>query len=148
MDNRQSIIKEFFDIIIRCLELVRHASSRVQTFIEQSSQIIQVVVRQLLSSVFRQFSGSWQAVVRQSPFLKQFSGRYQESRRHWSWICKICLARKRTKMKLDFLCILAYMAIFLALLPYPCSHFYFDIKFGDRLYWKENRRAWPLLFWI
>ena len=33
-------------------------------------------------------------------------------------------------------------------MPYPCSHFYFDIKFGDRLYSKEKRRAWPLLFWI
>ena len=32
------------------------------------------------------------------------------------------------------------------LLPYPCSHFYVDIKFGDRLYSKEKRRAWPLLF--
>ena len=32
------------------------------------------------------------------------------------------------------------------LMPYPCSHFYFDIKFGDRLYSKEKRRAWPLLF--
>ena len=31
-------------------------------------------------------------------------------------------------------------------MPYPCSHFYFDIKFGDRLYSKEKRRAWPLLF--
>ena len=31
------------------------------------------------------------------------------------------------------------------LLPYPCSHFYFDIKFGDRLYSKEKRRAWPVL---
>lgn len=28
------------------------------------------------------------------------------------------------------------------------SHFYFDIKFGDRIYSKEKRRAWPLLFWI
>ena len=34
------------------------------------------------------------------------------------------------------------------LMPYPCSHFYFDIKFGDRLYSKEKRRAWPVLFWI
>ena len=33
-------------------------------------------------------------------------------------------------------------------MPYPCSHFYFDIKFGDRLYSKEKRRTWPLLFWI
>ena len=32
------------------------------------------------------------------------------------------------------------------LLPYPCSHFYFDINFGNRLYSKEKRRAWPLLF--
>ena len=31
-------------------------------------------------------------------------------------------------------------------LPHPFSHFYFDIKFGDRLYSKERRRAWPLLF--
>ena len=31
-------------------------------------------------------------------------------------------------------------------MPYPCSHFYFDINFGDRLYSKEKRRAWPLLF--
>ena len=27
-------------------------------------------------------------------------------------------------------------------MPYPCSHFYFDIKFGNRLYSKEKRRAW------
>ena len=33
-------------------------------------------------------------------------------------------------------------------MPYPCSHFYFDIKFGDRLYSKEKRWAWPVLFWI
>ena len=33
-------------------------------------------------------------------------------------------------------------------MPYPCSHFYFDIKFDDRLYSKEKRRAWPLLFRI
>ena len=33
-------------------------------------------------------------------------------------------------------------------MPYPCTHFYFDIKFGDRLYSKEKRRAWPILFWI
>ena len=32
------------------------------------------------------------------------------------------------------------------LMPYPCSHFYFDIKFGDRLYSKEKKRAWPVLF--
>ena len=35
-----------------------------------------------------------------------------------------------------------------ALMPFPCCHFYFDIKFGDRLYSKEKRRAWPVLFWI
>ena len=34
------------------------------------------------------------------------------------------------------------------LMPYPCSHFYFDIKFGNRLYSKEMGRAWPVLFWI
>ena len=34
------------------------------------------------------------------------------------------------------------------LLPYPCSHFYFDINFGDRLYLKEKRPGSPLLFWI
>ena len=34
------------------------------------------------------------------------------------------------------------------LMPYPCSQFYFDIKFGDRLYSKENRPGSPLLFWI
>ena len=28
------------------------------------------------------------------------------------------------------------------LLPYPCSHFYVDFKFGNRLYSKEKRRAW------
>ena len=33
-----------------------------------------------------------------------------------------------------------------SLMPYPCSHFYFDIKFGDRLYSKEKRGAWPVLF--
>ena len=37
---------------------------------------------------------------------------------------------------------------FVNLMPYPCSHFYFDIKFGDRLYSKENRPGSPLLFWI
>ena len=31
-------------------------------------------------------------------------------------------------------------------MPYPCSHFYFDINFGDRLYTKENRPGSPLLF--
>ena len=40
-----------------------------------------------------------------------------------------------------FILLLAYN-----LMPYPCSHFYFDIKFGNRLYSKEKRRAWPLLF--
>ena len=34
------------------------------------------------------------------------------------------------------------------LLPYPCSHFFFDIKFGHRLYSKEKRSTLPLLFWI
>ena len=34
----------------------------------------------------------------------------------------------------------------LSVMPYPCSHFYFDIKFGDRLYSKENRSGSPLLF--
>ena len=32
------------------------------------------------------------------------------------------------------------------LMPYLCSHFFFDIKFGDRFYSKEKRRAWPVLF--
>ena len=27
------------------------------------------------------------------------------------------------------------------LMPYPCSHFYFDIKFGNRLYSKEKSLA-------
>ena len=36
----------------------------------------------------------------------------------------------------------------LNLMPNPCSHFYFDIKFGDRLYSKEKRPGSPLLFWI
>jgi hypothetical protein len=35
-------------------------------------------------------------------------------------------------------------ALWMWLLPYPCSHFYFDIKFGNRLYSKEKRRAWPM----
>ena len=26
-------------------------------------------------------------------------------------------------------------------MPYPCSDFYFDIKFGDRLYSKEGKRV-------
>ena len=34
------------------------------------------------------------------------------------------------------------------LMPYPCSHFYFDIKFVNKLYSKEKRRAWSLLFWL
>jgi hypothetical protein len=33
-----------------------------------------------------------------------------------------------------------------ALSMYVGSHFYFDIKFGFRLYSKQKRRAWPLLF--
>jgi hypothetical protein len=36
----------------------------------------------------------------------------------------------------------------LILMPYPCSHFYFDINFGDRLYSKEKRSGSTLLFWI
>ena len=32
------------------------------------------------------------------------------------------------------------------IMPYPCSYFHFDIKFGNRLYWKEKRKAWPFLF--
>ena len=32
------------------------------------------------------------------------------------------------------------------LMPHPCSHFYFDIKFGDRLYSKEKRGNLPVLF--
>ena len=31
-------------------------------------------------------------------------------------------------------------------MPYPCSHFYVDIKFGNRLYSEEKRRAWPWNF--
>ena len=34
------------------------------------------------------------------------------------------------------------------LIPYPCSHFYCDIKFGDILYSKEKRPGSPFLFWI
>ena len=34
----------------------------------------------------------------------------------------------------------------LTFMPYPCSHFYFDIKFGDRLYSKEKRPGSPLHF--
>ena len=30
-------------------------------------------------------------------------------------------------------------------MPYPCSHFYFDIKFGHRLYSKEKRLSFSLL---
>ena len=37
---------------------------------------------------------------------------------------------------------------YIILMPYPCSHFYFDIKFGVRLYSKEKKRGWPVLFWI
>ena len=33
-------------------------------------------------------------------------------------------------------------------MPYSCSHFYFDINFGNRLYSKEKRPGSPLLFWI
>ena len=42
-------------------------------------------------------------------------------------------------------CKTIYLIIYM---PYPCSHFYFDIKFGDRLYSKEKKRVWPVLFWI
>ena len=34
----------------------------------------------------------------------------------------------------------------ITLMPYLCSHFYVDIKFGNKLYPKEKKRAWPLLF--
>ena len=40
------------------------------------------------------------------------------------------------------------MVVIFTLMPYPCSHFYFDINFGDRLYSKEKRTGSPLLFWI
>ena len=33
-----------------------------------------------------------------------------------------------------------------SLMPYPCSHFYFDINFGDRLYSKEKRPGSLFLF--
>ena len=29
-------------------------------------------------------------------------------------------------------------------MPYPCSHFYFDIRFGNRLYSNKKKRAWPV----
>jgi hypothetical protein len=32
---------------------------------------------------------------------------------------------------------------FFIVMPYPCSHFYYDIKFGYRLYSKDKRRALP-----
>ena len=48
---------------------------------------------------------------------------------------------KRLMFQVLFSFIISYR-----LMPYPCSHFYFDIKFGNRLYSKEKRRAWPLLF--
>ena len=35
-----------------------------------------------------------------------------------------------------------------SLMPYPCSHFHFDINFGERLYSKEKRPSSPLLFCI
>ena len=35
-----------------------------------------------------------------------------------------------------------------SLMPGPCSHFYFDINFGNRSYWKEKRQGSPLLFRI
>ena len=44
--------------------------------------------------------------------------------------------------------VILHRVVDIRLMPYPCSHFYVDIKFGDRLYSKEKRRAWPLLFWI
>ena len=31
----------------------------------------------------------------------------------------------------------------LRLMPYPCSHFYFDIQFGNRLYSEEKRPGSP-----
>ena len=34
----------------------------------------------------------------------------------------------------------------LTFMPYPFSHFYIDINFGDRLYSKEKRPDSPLLF--
>ena len=37
---------------------------------------------------------------------------------------------------------------FLRLMPYPCSHFYFDINFGNRLYSNEKSPGSPFLVWI
>ena len=34
----------------------------------------------------------------------------------------------------------------LTFMPYPCSQFYFDINFGDRLYSNEKRPGSPLVF--
>ena len=36
--------------------------------------------------------------------------------------------------------------LFWWLMPYPFTHSYFDINLGDRLYSKEKRGAWPVLF--
>jgi hypothetical protein len=36
--------------------------------------------------------------------------------------------------------------IYDVVMPYPCSHFYFDINFGNKLYPKEKRPGSPLLF--
>ena len=59
--------------------------------------------------------------------------------RSWIFLCVLCNVGPKSWLQRLWL---------QRLLPYPCSHFYFDIKFGDRLYSNEKRRAWPLLFWI
>ena len=49
---------------------------------------------------------------------------------------------------LIFLGLNHHCQICFSLMPYPCSDFYFDIKFDDRLYPKDKSWASTFLFWI
>ena len=61
----------------------------------------------------------------------------------------VFIPRAWTKTEIsDLLPHLVHIVIEWPLLPYPCSHFYFDINFGDILYLKEKRPGSPLLIWI
>ena len=61
--------------------------------------------------------------------------------------CSVCTTRlhKMLDRKLWY-CLYFLEACFNKLMPYPWSHFYVDINFGNRLYSKEKRPGSPLLF--
>ena len=80
----------------------------------------------------------------QCEYCSLFSQRLRNSS---SQVTQICPSPPYSLALFVWICLyLVVLVFFYSLMPYPCSHFYFDIKFGDRLYSKEKRRAWPLLF--